>query len=230
MGNPLNPLLTAPIRRAANPLLSPRPSHPSGDPIGARVLRRKPSTIGKKTHRILCAREASAMLEGWHPSEPLAVVTRGQLALSDLIVAAADKIGTPHCIASAWASAPEHIDFLLNAKTTGRFASLALILDRLLASRHPEAVAILRTELGDDRLAITRTKARFALLWNDDARVTITSSADLTRNPGFELHQFDPSDDMFDFLAALARDIFAAHSTPAATMAGITEQFHTITE
>jgi len=224
-----NPLTDPAAARPRNPLLAPRPLH-SADPIGPVVLRRKPSSIGKKTARIFRTREAAKILEGWHPSQPMAVLTRGQIALTDLIGAVADQLSAPHVIASAWASAPEHLDYLLGARTEGRFASLALILDRLLASRTPEAVALLRTELGADQVAITRTHARFALLWNEDHRVVLTSSADLTRNPGFELHQLDTDPELFDFLAAVARDTFAAHAGHAHSMSAITAQFNQLAQ
>lgn len=229
-----NPLLisSAPIS-ARNPLLGPREANgranPS-DPIGPIVLRRRPSSVTKKTARILRSRTAAAMLEDWQPGAPLAVATRGQVSLSDVVVAAADKLGAPHCILSAWCGAPEHFDFMLAAKAAGRFASLSIILDSLIQGRDPEAVSILRRELGPERLAITRSRARFALLWKDEARLSIVSTADLTRNIGLELHLFDPDPALFEFLADLARDIFAAHGTPAETAAGITAQFNTLNE
>jgi hypothetical protein len=228
MANPLRSSTPTPAR---NPLLSPTPrAAASADPIGPLILRRKPSPLTKKTARILRTRTAAAMLEDWQPSQPMTIVTRGQVSLSDLVVTAADTLGAPHCILSAWCGAPEHYDFLLNARAAGRFASLALILDRFIASRTPEAVEILRRELGPDRLAITRTRARYALLWTDAAHMAIISSADLTRNVGLELHTFDPSPELFDFLAQLSRDIFIAHTPPADKPAAISAQFDALNE
>jgi hypothetical protein len=226
-----NPLRSSTPTTARNPLLSPAPrTNGTADPIGPLILRRKPSTLTKKTARILRTRTAAAMLEGWRPSESLTIATRGQVSLTDLVAAAADKLGAPHCICSAWCGAPEHYDFLLGLLAAGRVASLSLILDRLIASRTPEAVEILRREIGPDRLAITRTRARYALLWTGAARVAIVSSADLTRNIGLELHTFDPAPELFDFLAQLSRDIFTAHTPPADTPAAISVQFDSLHE
>jgi hypothetical protein len=211
-----------------NPLLTPSAGAAPGDPTGPRILRRHASTLRKKCRRLMRTRTAADLLADWNPTEPLAIATAGQVALSDLLGAVADKLGTPDVIASAWAASHADLDFLLGCVASGRFAGLGLILDRLLASRDPEAVAQLRRELGD-RLAITRTHGRFALLRTATTRVAILTTADLTANLGLEIHLIDPDLELFNFLDGLAADLFRVHAKPATTPAEITTQFRTLT-
>lgn len=205
----MNPLL--PTKTAATIAPGDKP-----DPVGPLVFRSRRPTPRKVFARMTQRQAAHEALTEWFPGEHLVLLTKGQFSLVQLLEAVLAKVGRANVTLSAWVASPAELDVLVGWSKDNRVASLRLILDLLVASREPEAAALMRHVFGGDKVAFTRTHARFALVETPDHRLVVRSSADLTNNPSFELHSIEDDPGLFVCLSAFCDDIFAANIPDAA--------------
>jgi len=203
-----------------NPLM-PTPAtanHPGdkADPVGPLVFRSRRPTPRKVFARMTQRQAAHEALTEWTPDEHVAMLTKGQFSLVQLLEAVLAKVGPATLALSAWVASPAELDVVVGWVKDNRVASLRLILDLLVQSREPEAAALMRHVFGADKVAFTRNHARFALVETAEHRLVVRSSADLTNNPSFELHSVEDDPGLFVCLSAFCDDVFAAHVPTAA--------------
>jgi hypothetical protein len=147
----------------------------------------------KATFRIGCVETASAMIGTLQPECRIVGITKGQFSLLDLIRACIESTGPVHMVLSTWTTGirdAENAGWLLER---GDLLSVEMLTDRSFATRQPKYCRRVRQIFGDDSILVTRTHAKFALLYNDEWSIVIRSSMNLNRNPRFE--QFDIDDD-----------------------------------
>lgn len=143
--------------------------------------------------RVACVETAVAAIGQLSKGCRVIGITKGQFSLLDLIRACLTFTGPVHMVLSTWTTGirdAENAGWLLEK---GDLLSVEMLTDRSFQTRQPKYCRRVRQIFGDDSILVTRTHAKFALLYNDDWSLVIRSSMNLNRNPRFE--QFDIDDD-----------------------------------
>lgn len=205
----MNPLLPTKAATALAP-------GDKSDPVGPLVFRSRRPTPRKVFARMTQRQTAHEALTEWSPDEGVVMLTKGQFSLVQLLEAVLTKTGPANVTLSAWVASPAELDVVVGWAKDRRVASLRLILDLLVQSREPEAAALMRHVFGGDKVAFTRTHARFALIETAEHRLVVRSSADLTNNPSFELHSVENDPGLFVCLSAFCDDVFDSNLPDAA--------------
>jgi hypothetical protein len=113
---------------------------------------------------------------------------------------------------STWVVGGQDQENLKFLEESGNIQSVRILTDRSYKQLKPSRCARLRELFGDDALLITRIHAKFALIANDDWKISIRSSMNLNRNPRWEQFDIDDSAEIHEFFAGLVNEI--ARSTP----------------
>jgi hypothetical protein len=143
--------------------------------------------------RVACVETAEACIGKLERGCRVIGITKGQFSLLDLIRACMKSTGPVNLVLSTWTTGirdAENAGWLLER---GELLSVEMLTDRSFQTRQPKYCRRVRQIFGDDSILVTRTHAKFALLWNDEWSLVIRSSMNLNRNPRFE--QFDIDDD-----------------------------------
>ena len=155
---------------------------------------------------------ARAALRDLAPGRLVAAWSDGDYSLADLIEAAAEHAGPSDLHMSTWRVARDDADQLAAMRDDGRLRSIQILTDRSAAaltnSKSAAAKAAARTWsqvlaiIGEHSIRIASIHAKTVALTGGDLDVTLTSSANLNRNPRaeFVIAVADPD------LAAFFRD------------------------
>jgi hypothetical protein len=145
--------------------------------------------------RISCVETAEAAIGKLHQDSRIVAVSKGQWSLLDGIKAILRSTGPAHLMVSTWTAGSrdqEHLKWLLE---TDQILSCVIMTDRSYKTLKRERCDRIREMFGDDSVVVTFTHAKFALLRNDDWKVTIRGSGNLNRSPRLEQVDIDVSEE-----------------------------------
>jgi hypothetical protein len=170
------------------------------------------------TFRVAAVETATAMIGQLQKGCRVVGITKGQFSLLDLIRACIVSTGPVNMVLSTWTAGirdAENAGWMLEK---GDLLSVELLVDRSFKNNRPKYCRRIQQIFGQDSILVSRTHAKFALLYNDDWSLVIRSSMNLNRNPRFEQFDIDDSPEMLayfqDFVGEIRRvcptGIFAA--------------------
>lgn len=156
--------------------------------------------------RISCVETAEAAIGKLHTDTRIVAVSKGQWSLLDAIKACLRTTGPAHLMLSTWTAGSrdqEHLKWLLE---TDQILSCVIMTDRSYKTLKRERCDRIRELFGSDSVVVTFTHAKFALLRNDDWKVTIRGSGNLNRSPRLEQVDIDVSAEIYDFFAGIIEE------------------------
>ena len=136
-------------------------------------------------------------------------LTAGQFSFVDIIEHCASEIGRSRCIISTWSASILHIDRILEMKRVGLIDGVGMIIDRSFKTCKPDVCAHLVNNLGIENVKTASIHAKFAMLWNENRRIVIFTSANLNKNPRNENFEIVESMEMFTYLKKMCDNVFA---------------------
>lgn len=110
--------------------------------------------------------------------------TAGSWSLHDMIALICEKIGISRLYLTTWTITEEPMRVLFRLIDQGLISDLNCLFDYRIEKRKAEAFQLAKVNASNIKL--TKVHAKVAVLINDDWAVTITGSANLTKNPRIE--------------------------------------------
>lgn len=156
--------------------------------------------------RISAVETAAATIGKLSKDTRIVCVSKGQWSLLDAIKVCLRSTGPAHLMLSTWTAGTrdqEHLKWLLE---TDQILSCIIMTDRSYKTLKRERCDRIRKLFGDDSVVVTFTHAKFALLRNDDWKVTIRGSGNLNRSPRLEQIDIDVSAEIHDFFAGVIEE------------------------
>ncbi len=150
---------------------------------------------------------ASAIAHLLEPGCSITGINRGQFSLIDLIRVILVHVGAAELTVTTWTPGIAEIDEVAALVSRCEVTAFRLLVDRSFVMRQPQYVARVREALGDDAIVQTRTHAKFALIGNDDWKITIRTSMNFNRNSRWEQFDIDDNPDIYAFYDALVTEI-----------------------
>jgi len=163
-------------------------------------------------------RNAAQVIGKLWPGVALTGLTKGQFSILDVILACLDSTGPADLVVSTWTTSPGDAERLARLAADGRLRSVSLLVDRSFATCRPDYHAFVLGVFGAGSVKVTKTHAKFALLWNDAWNVCIRSSMNLNHNPRFEQFDLDDSPDLLAFFREHVDAIQPEHHQAAVQM------------
>ena len=120
-------------------------------------------------------------------------LTGGQFSLLDIVQALLAATGPAHVVVSTWTTGIRDAETARWLLDNGAMTSFQLLTDLSFKSRQPKYCEALLRRFGVEAVKVTRTHAKFALVYNDGWALVVRSSMNLNTNTRFE--QFDVDDD-----------------------------------
>ena len=93
--------------------------------------------------------------------------TDGQIGITDVILAFANRIKAARMILSTWTAAKADMGKVYNLLDAGKITAARWIVDRSFKNRQPELCDRLRHLFGDEAIRVGRVHAKFCMLQND---------------------------------------------------------------
>jgi hypothetical protein len=150
--------------------------------------------------------------------------TKGQFSLMDLLIELVGQIGRCKIDLSTWTAASADLEAAYRFQERGEIERIRFVVDRSFPTRQPEYCRTLTDNFGKDAIRVTRTHAKFAVLWNDEWDLAVRTSMNLNTNPRFE--DFDVADDpeLAGYLRRVVDEIFERQEVGAAFEGGTTSE------
>jgi hypothetical protein len=120
-------------------------------------------------------------------------LTGGQFSLLDIVKACLRVSGPADVVVSTWTTGIRDAEAAQWLLENGAMRSFRLLTDTSFATRQPAYCAALLRRFGSGAVRVTRTHAKFALVFNEAWALVCRSSMNLNLNTRFE--QFDLDDD-----------------------------------
>lgn len=136
-------------------------------------------------------------------------LTFGQFSLMDAIEAVLDKTGPADVAISTWTAGNADLSRSAEHLHDGRIRSMRFVTDCSFGQRQPGYLAELVRLFGEDAIRTTRTHAKFAVITNDDWKVSIRTSMNLNENPRLESIELSDDPELSAFLLRVVDAIFA---------------------
>jgi hypothetical protein len=130
------------------------------------------------------------------PGQTIHFVCNGDWALHDLICFLLSKTGSAHLVVSSFSVSNEAVRILTNAFRDGRLLSARFVLDHKARNFNREAVKNLSENFP---LNFGKIHAKVAILWNDNWKLSVCGSGNLTANPRLERGFVAVNNDCFNF-------------------------------
>lgn len=167
------------------------------------------------TFRYACVESAEQALGTLRQSWRVALMTKGQFSLLDLLRAITAQIGPADVTISTWTAGlrdVEHCKWLIE---TQAIRSLRMIVDKQFPVMQPGYARRVTELFGAEALRITKNHAKFAVLRNEEWAVSVRTSMNLNRNPRWEWAEVETAPAMADFLDRMVSEIWEL-GTPGA--------------
>ena len=114
------------------------------------------------------------------------IVSMGDWSTEHLIGHITDQCGPMHLTMATWSVSNDAVHRIADALRSGALLSLRALLDWRVKVRRPDALAVLRSALETADLRLDSCHAKVYLLANDDWKITVVGSPNLTTNPRIE--------------------------------------------
>jgi len=112
------------------------------------------------------------------------IATRGAWSSPHLMEHLLNQIGPAECYLTSWSVKEQAVRILMMLMDSGKITSLHCLFDERIRVQCPQAYQLAEHNIADIRL--TKIHAKQVILINADWHVSITTSANLTRNPRIE--------------------------------------------
>jgi hypothetical protein len=112
------------------------------------------------------------------------IATRGNWSSPHLIEHLLSQIGPAKCYLTSWSVKEQAVRILMLLMDTGKITELHALFDERIKVNCPQAYQLAESNIADIRL--TKIHAKMVVLMNDDWGISISTSANLTRNPRIE--------------------------------------------
>jgi hypothetical protein len=112
------------------------------------------------------------------------IATRGNWSSPHLIEHILNQIGPAKCYLTSWSVKEQAVRILMLLMDSGRITELHALFDERIKVNCPQAYQLAESNIADIRL--TKIHAKMVILMNDDWGISISTSANLTRNPRIE--------------------------------------------
>lgn len=116
--------------------------------------------------------------------ETIFIPTRGTWGTVHLIAYLIDQIGPVECTLTSWSVKEQAVRILLQLMDEGKITKLQCLFDSRITAQCPQAHQLIVANISDIKLM--KIHAKCVVLKNADWEVTISTSANLTRNPRVE--------------------------------------------
>jgi hypothetical protein len=123
-------------------------------------------------------------------------VASNSFALHDLVIYLAKKIGQCHVRAVSFNISSKAARNIVLAIDDGRFKSFVLILNTQKKHQFKEALNIVGQRAV---IRFAKVHAKVALIWNDEYKISITTSCNLSNNTNLERGTLTTNIEIFDF-------------------------------
>lgn len=110
--------------------------------------------------------------------------TAGSWSLHDMIAIICEKIGPSKLYLTTWTISEEPMRMLFKLIDQGLITEMDCLFDYRIEKRKAEAFQL--AKVNSSRIKLIKIHAKVAVLVNEDWAVTITGSANLTKNPRIE--------------------------------------------
>ena len=123
-------------------------------------------------------------------------ITSGRYSTHDLLLYLLKQTGPADVLISTWSISEMAIRSILQKYTEGIIKSISFLIDPRVKVRNPQPLQILASNF-DYKLKACHAKV--ALIGNDDWKISIVGSANLTNNPRIERGIIMPFPDVYEF-------------------------------
>lgn len=147
----------------------------------------------RSRYRLSKVAGARDTIAGFTHSMDVVGLTYGQFSLIDLIQATLDLTGPADVAVSTWSAGFYDIEAASNFARDGRIRTIRFVMDSASQRRNQASNTDIAALFGSESIRTTRNHAKFALIGNQEWKITITSSMNLNLNP--RLEQFEMTDD-----------------------------------
>lgn len=137
-------------------------------------------------------------------------LTKGQFSMLDMVQAVQAQTGPADVTVSTWTIAESDSKRVARFLSGGQFRSFTLVIDRSFPSRYPQYCHGILEIFGAEAIRMTRTHAKFALIGNDDWRISIRTSMNLNPNPRCEQFELDDDPEIYRFFDEYVRELMVA--------------------
>ncbi len=137
-------------------------------------------------------------------------LTKGQFSLLDMVQAVQAQTGPADVTVSTWTIAESDSKRVAEFLAGGAFRSFTLVIDRSFPSRYPQYCAGVLEIFGAEAIRMTRTHAKFALIGNDDWRISVRTSMNLNPNPRCEQFELDDDPEIYRFFEEYVGELMVA--------------------
>lgn len=162
-----------------------------GDAVDIGLAHARP--VKRSVRRLSKVANARETVRGFGHDVDVIGLTMGQFSLLDLIHAALDYTGPADVDIATWSAGLYDIEAARRFREEGRIRRIRFVMDSATEKRGQASAVQIDQLFGADAIRTTRSHAKFALLYNADWGVVITSSMNLNLNPRVE--QFEMTDD-----------------------------------
>lgn len=118
------------------------------------------------------------------PNENIHIPTRGRWSNHNLLEYILQKTGPASVWLTSWTISEKPSRSLVRLKESGMIRELNAIFDERIVSNCPEAFQLIKNNC--DSIKLTKIHAKCVVILNDEWGVSITTSANFTRNPRIE--------------------------------------------
>lgn len=135
-------------------------------------------------------------------------LSRGHFSLIDLIYSCLKKTGPAKVICCTWSAGikdANQVAWMLNSNLLDSFT---LVTDHSFATRQKKYALAIEDLFGAENIRTSEVHAKFALIHNDNWKISIRTSMNLNANKTCETFEIDESKEIFDFYFNFVKSTF----------------------
>ena len=129
----------------------------------------------------------------------------GRFAQHDLLFYLLKQIGPSNVDVATWSICTEAIERITRMKNDGRINNIRFVLDPRVKVRNPLPLQIL---IKNFPYILTPCHAKVTLIYNDDWKISVVTSQNMTKNPRIERGYISTTPDVFEFDKKVFDDIY----------------------
>lgn len=175
-------------------------------------LKRKPAVFKRArqlSFRLDQTNTAAHAIGQIEPGQSLFILTFGQMALMDILLAVLDQSGPASVDLSTWTISDSNIEQLEELASEGRITNLRIALDCSFPARQPACDIMIRTAFGNDAIRVIETHAKFLVIRSATLNVVVHASMNMNRNPRLENLELCEDEAFAAFFTSIVDDIFS---------------------